>query len=268
MAKKPKYYVVWKGHHPGVYLSWKEAEKQIKGYSGAEFKSYPSMGEAEMAFKNPEKFNVPTTKTKKPRYYVIWKGHKAGIYDNWIDAAKQIHGFKKPVYQAFGSKQMAEKAYADIPENYLGRGFKKTRDMTTEEKIKYGEPNMLSISVDAACNNKGDCEYQGVVTDTGTQLFHLGPLKDGTNNIGEFLALVHALAYLKKNRSDLPIYSDSKIAMNWIIRKKANTSSKNADTQHLITRGEQWLRANEYPNKIIKWQTKFWGEIPADFGRK
>ncbi|MCX6055609.1 MAG: hypothetical protein NTZ74_11975 [Chloroflexi bacterium] len=35
-----------------------------------------------------------------------------------------------------------------------------------------------------------------------------------------------------------------------------------------ITRAEDWLDNNEYSNKLLKWDTIAWGEIPADYGRK
>lgn len=115
-------------------------------------------------------------------------------------------------------------------------------------------------------------EYQGVTTSGKEQLFHRAfPL--GTNNIGEFLALVHALAFLKQqNLGDLPIYSDSQIAIGWVRKGKCKTTlSRTAKTEDLYTyidRGEAWLKANAITNPIYKWDTKAWGEIPADFGRK
>jgi len=128
--------------------------------------------------------------------------------------------------------------------------------------------------VDAACSSKGGMmEYQGVNTATGKQIFHQGPFKDGTNNIGEFLALVHGLALCKKKGwDDIPIYSDSITAISWVRRKKANTkldiSEENRELFDMIRRAEDWLKANTFTNRILKWETKVWGEIPADFGRK
>lgn len=90
--------------------------------------------------------------------------------------------------------------------------------------------------------------------------------------MGEFLALVHGLAFLKKYNSDRNIYSDSKIAIGWVKRKKCNTKLKrtaqNKQLFELIERAEYWLKTNTYSTKILKWETKAWGEIPADFGRK
>jgi ribonuclease HI len=150
----------------------------------------------------------------------------------------------------------------------------KTSKPPTFSTIKNTEINYNSICVDAACSgNPGDMEYRGVVTSTEEELFHIGPLKEGTNNIGEFLAIVHALAYLqKKNRPDIAIYTDSKTALAWVHNKKAKTklelSSKNKPIFDLITRAESWLNSNTYQNKILKWETENWGEIIADFGRK
>jgi ribonuclease HI len=114
-------------------------------------------------------------------------------------------------------------------------------------------------------------EYRGVYIGNGEEIFHFGPMF-GTNNIGEFLAIVHALALLKQKNSDLPIYSDSHNALLWVKQKKCKTKlTRDNSTEELfrlIERAERWLRTNTYTNRLIKWETQQWGEIPADFGRK
>lgn len=155
--------------------------------------------------------------------------------------------------------------------DYMKSGGKTAR----KSRVDYMEEAIFpSWSVDAACSgNPGKMEYQGVVTDSKALLFHFGPVPGGTNNIGEFLALVHALAQLQKEgKTKLPIYTDSRTAMAWVRKKKANTklkpTSKNAPLFQLIRRAEQWLKNTKYSNPILKWDTDRWGEIPADFGRK
>lgn len=130
-----------------------------------------------------------------------------------------------------------------------------------------------SLSVDASCSgNPGRMEYRGVDTGTGRVLFHVGPYEQATNNIGEFLALVHALAFLKKQNLNLPVYSDSTNGMLWVKQKKCKTklqpNEANKPVFDLIRRAEIWLQNNTYSNPVLKWDTKNWGEIPADFGRK
>ena len=217
--KKPKFYVVWLGHVPGVYTDWPTAKQQVEGYKGAKYKSFPSRAQAEAAF--------------------------AGSFDQYV--SKAIGGGNpKP-----GSPRPRPSTAASTTASIIGR----------------------SISVDAACSgNPGRMEYQGVTTAGRQRLFHRAfPL--GTNNIGEFLALVHALAFLQKQgQPDLPIYSDSRIAIGWVRKGKCKTTlargPRTAELYDFIDRGEAWLAANEITNPIHKWNTKAWGEIPADFGRK
>ena len=132
---------------------------------------------------------------------------------------------------------------------------------------------VYSIAGDAACSgNPGKIEYRGVDIMTGRQIFHKGPFDQGTNNIGEFLALVHGLALMKQQGSNKAIYSDSKTAMAWVRDKKCKTkltpNAKNAQLLEIVKRAENWLLNNSYSNRILKWDTEQWGEIPADFGRK
>ena len=124
-------------------------------------------------------------------------------------------------------------------------------------------------AVDAACSgNPGPMEYQCIDLATGAQVFHFGPLH-GTNNIGEFLAIVHALALLDKMGN---IYSDSYNAMLWVSKRQCKTKlERTPQTEQLyqiVARAERWLQTHRYQNPIIKWDTKSWGEVPADFGRK
>ncbi len=204
----------------------------------------------------------------KKKYYVVWKGKNPGVYENWSDCKKQIENFTGAVYKSFESENNAIKAFASKPSLYIGQSRAKSGAKKTNKK-----PLMNTISVDAACSgNPGALEYQGVETATGKLLFHLGPFEEGTVNIGEFLALVHGLAFLKKRNLDIPIYSDSVTAMKWVKDKKIKTklerNAKTKDLFELVDRGILWLINNTYSNPILKWETASWGEIPADFGRK
>lgn len=266
MAKKKKYYCVWEGRTKGVFDNWEKTKNAIDAYPNARFKSFQTLEEAEIAFKNEAL--VPKQDTRKNMFYVVWEGHEAGVYTSWEKTQAQLKGFKKPKFKAFGSQQLADKAFEEGYEKYKGN-YKKTRDMSSEEFQLYGEPLELSICVDAACDDKGQMEYRGVFTLSSDEIFHAGPYAEGSNNVGEFLGLVHALAWSKKNHSNMCIYSDSKIALNWVKEKKISTTVKNAYLQSLIKRALLWLQENNYDDiPLLKWQTKFWGEIPADFGRK
>lgn len=204
---------------------------------------------------------------------MVWFGNPTGIFESWEECQQSIKGVKGAQYMSFENFAEAKIAYNREYDNYKGLGKKKGKILTEEDKKKYGDPNLYSISVDAASSgNPGKMEYRGVDTQTKKQLFHQGPFEQGTNNVGEFLALVHGLAYLKQKGSNRTIYSDSKIAMGWVKKKKCNTklspNAKNKPLFELVKRAEHWLNTNTYDTKILKWQTKAWGEIPADFGRK
>ena len=209
---------------------------------------------------------------KKQKFYVVWKGKNPGIYESWDDCHSQIKGIKGAEYKAFSSFQEAKKAYQGNYADYKGKKHGK-EELTPEERLKYGDPNLHSIAVDAASSgNPGVMEYQGVDTKTKKTLFKQGPFPEGTNNIGEFLAIVHGLAFLKQKGSDRVIYSDSRTAMSWVRKKKCNTklqqTAANRTLFELIYRAETWLKNNSYNTPVVKWETKAWGEIPADFGRK
>lgn len=209
----------------------------------------------------------------KNKFYVVWKGRNPGVYDAWEACKKEVEGFEGALYKGFPDKASADAAFE--------RGFtgfeKKAAvqvDLNVTEK-----PVSPAVAVDAACSgNPGKMEYQGLFVDFGTQpattvqLFKSPVFENGTNNIGEFLAIVHALAWMKQKRVSYPVYSDSVNAQKWVREKKCKTklepNDKNAYLFELIARAEKWLNENPVEVPVMKWRTEIWGEIPADFGRK
>ena len=209
---------------------------------------------------------------KKKKYYTVWKGHRTGVFETWDDCKAQIKDFQGAQYKSFETFDAAKKALKGNYKDYITKGKFKS-GLSEEQLKKIGQPNYNSISVDAASSsNPGIMEYRGVDTKTKKQLFIQGPFEQGTNNIGEFLAIVHGLALLKKKNSDKIIYTDSKTAISWVKKKNCNTklerNDKNKPVFDLVDRAVLWLKENSYTTTIVKWETKAWGEIPADFGRK
>lgn len=207
---------------------------------------------------------------KKQKYYVVWKGHEPGIYSSWNECQIQIKNYPGAEYKSFKTKEVAEQAFlGHYKEHISSKSNVAFVDHSLNEKIVQD-----SIAVDAACSgNPGDMEYRGVNTITHEELFRQGPFSMGTNNVGEFLAIVHALALLKKEGQDSKsIYTDSRTAISWVNKKyaktKLNKTANNIILFELIARAEKWLNQNKFANPILKWDTKNWGEIPADFGRK
>ena len=207
------------------------------------------------------------------KYYVIWKGKETGVFSSWDKVKKLVQGVEGAKYKSFGSKAEANIAIKKKYSDYQGNNSKKIA-LSDADKARFGVPIKNSLTVDAACSgNPGKMEYRGVLHHNKQEVFKMGPFKNGTNNIGEFLALVHGISLLKKKGlHSLPIYSDSRIAMSWIKKKTCRTNitfdASNSDLLTLIRRAEKWLKENSFSNPILKWETKAWGEIPADFGRK
>ena len=206
----------------------------------------------------------------KPKYYVVWSGRQTGVFLTWEECKAQVIGAQGARYKAFPTFEEAQRAYAEG-----APPIEKSKSAAPRDKTCRPVDEIIqdAYAVDAACSgNPGKMEYRGVDVKSGIQLFHFGPIM-GTNNIGEFLAIVHALALQKQLGTSYPIYSDSRNALLWIKARKCRTklamNDKTAQAHELIARAERWLQQNDYSNiKILKWQTDRWGEIPADFGRK
>lgn len=258
-----KYYVVWKGYAPGVYDSWEEAEIQVSGYSDASYRSFSSLEAAVEAFRegfdkegllNEVKHEMERlSKEGTPIVFKESESHKSPT------PAGNVSSTKERRLTSIGIRDV--KVSNELP-----------KPGATQPN---GAPQWIveSIAVDAACSgNPGPMEYRGVYVRTGQQIFKIGPMEGGTNNIGEFLAIVHGLALQEKKGTQLPIYSDSVNAQKWvrlgICKTTLEENEVNAPIFELIRRAESWLRTHSFRVPIYKWETKLWGEIPADFGRK
>jgi ribonuclease HI len=206
---------------------------------------------------------------KKVKYYVVWKGRKSGLFTSWEECEAQVKGFPDAQYKAFGNLAAAERAQKRDYQDFAGQPIS-----TSGEWLFVPDPPIAeSYAVDAACSGSpGSLEFQCVYLGTGGLIFREGPYKNGTNNIGEFLAIVHTLIKLDKEGIDAPVYSDSETAISWVKSRKCKTTLEpdgiNFPLFQLIGRAENWLSDHEYPNRLLKWDTNAWGEIPADFNRK
>ena len=216
----------------------------------------------------------------KANFYVVWQGRETGVFESWAACEEQVKGVAAQ-YKGFATREEAEKALAEGAEKHIkprtaakkqeGNAIS-VKDLSPEEMQQHGVI-LPALAVDAACSgNPGKMEFRGVIADTGTEVFHRGPYEAGTNNIGEFLAIVLGLAYLKVNNLPWALYSDSKTAISWVRQKQCKTkiewNAKNRKLLEDVRIAEKWLHENTWTTPIYKWDTEHWGEIPADFGRK
>ncbi|MBD5327143.1 MAG: ribonuclease H [Bacteroides sp.] len=213
---------------------------------------------------------------KKRKFYVVWQGLAPGIYDSWEECELQVKGFAGARYKSFSSLEEATAAFRGSYEDQatllleIAKRAKSAPHPTSRpDNIPAG-----AIAVDGACSGvPGPIEYRGVDINSGREIFHVGPYPGGTNNIAEYLALIHALAMLD-NRGDhtTPIYSDSRTAQSWLRNRRSKTTiipdANNAVVMEMLRRADAWIATHSPRNPIIKWDTENWGEIPADFGRK
>lgn len=209
------------------------------------------------------------------KFYVVWKGHSPGIYDSWEECKLQVEGFPGAEYKAYSDQESATRAFrGDYRE-----AVKLIKSIARHqgESVNYDAiPEIVkdSIAVDGACSgNPGPMEYRGVDVMTGAEIFHVGPLEDGTNNVAEYLALIHVLAFLKKTGNDhTVVYSDSVTAQSWVRNRghksKLTRTARNGKIFDMLQRADAWIQNNVSHNRVLKWDTDRWGEIPADFDRK
>lgn len=209
------------------------------------------------------------------KYYVVWDGRAPGIYDSWEECQLQVSSYPGARYKSYSTLEAATEAFRGTPEEQ--RGMLVSIASHNPDVVNWSSfPEIIqdAIAVDGACSrNPGPMEYRGVYVGTGETVFKVGPIDGGTNNIGEYLALVHALALLaQRGDTTTPIYSDSRTAQTWLRNRHSKTTLArdcgNAKIFELLERADRWVATHTWKNRVIKWNTDEWGEIPADFGRK
>ena len=124
------------------------------------------------------------------------------------------------------------------------------------------------IAVDAAHSTKNRMtEYRGIDLKTGQIIFH-EKLGNQTVNIGEFPAIVEGVKHIyETGYTPKVIFSDSMVAITWFVNRKTASGKRNME----LMKAEAFIRIMDEKIKDIKvihWDNKAWGEIPADFGRK
>lgn len=246
MGGKGKYYVVWVGQDPGVYDNWEDCQLQVCNYPGAKYKSFKTRDEAVAAYRGDPSEELG-----------LMKAILRHAPDFGAGAPQKSANVTKP---------------APAIDPVAADRMPAPRDYSTNPAIR-----LDAVACDGACSgNPGKMEYRAVRVVDGAELFRVGnrtPLT-GTNNIAEYLAIIHLAALLlKSGDTTTPIYTDSKNTLAWLRRGHSKTTlartPKTAPTLDLLERADAWLAANgPIRNPILKWNTDEWGEIPADFGRK
>lgn len=223
----------------------------------------------------------------KNKIYVVYVGRQPGLYETWDECRAEVEGYPGARYKSFYSKEEAvmsmreSDASASMALRQIARHLQEDTPEVVAPRTKKASPSVYppdvilnSLAVDAGCmGNPGIMEYRGVYVQTGQEVFKVGPYHDGTNNIGEFLAIVHALALMEQRGiKGKVIYSDSYNAALWVKKRKCKTTlvrdARTAKLYEVIARAENWLLTHPCATPVLKWDTAQWGEIPADFGRK
>lgn len=212
----------------------------------------------------------------KRKFYVVWQGMSPGIYDSWEECEHQVKGFNGARFKSFNTIEEATAAFRGSYEDQaslLLEIAKRSKATPSPTRLPDNIP-AGAIAVDGACAGvPGPIEYRGVDIRSGREIFHVGPYAGGTNNIAEYLALIHALALLdKRGDHTTPVYSDSRTAQSWLRNRHSKTTlaptADNAVVFEMLRRADAWVATHTPRNPIVKWDTENWGEIPADFGRK
>lgn len=134
------------------------------------------------------------------------------------------------------------------------------------------------IAVDGGCANTGNgwvWYYRGILIRNWEvnkwEIIFEKELPQTSNNLTEYLAILEAMRWRKKNNMKIAIYSDSTVAISRVRKWSHNCGQL-----------PMWKHAKSYTEKLENWRnkskapfeeiyqrfTKKWWDIPADYGKK
>ena len=232
MAKNT-HYVVWVGRKPGIYLSWAETERQTKGFSGAKFKGFPLLIQAQQALQEGPDGNAPSASFSAPVSMKMDSGASS--------ASDSVQASKKPSYGRPRAPYLAvDAAYSHKTKLVEWRGVLVTA--TGQKEVFRSKP------------------YDGGSANVGEYLAIIEGIEWIGNNmqIGSYLPIysdsLNAQSWVRR-------------------KAHASTVSACDAIKQMLAKADSLLQAGLYglvkkSNPIFDWKTSQWGEIPADFGRK
>ena len=199
-------------------------------------------------------------KVKNKIYLVETAPGKIRAFNNWPQCQAFVHG--KPY--AFAGGPDRESALAK-----LIASKKKMKGTYKPKKKSITKPATLptqGLTSDAGTHgNPGPCEYQ--VTDISGRVLEHRRLGVHTNNYAE-LAGILGMVRKAKETGDTLLWTDSVIAMGWIRTGRIGLGVHEPELiRDMVVKIQKLLRQNPQM-KLVKWDTRSWGQIPSDFGRK
>lgn len=197
------------------------------------------------------------------KIYVVWVGYKPGVYESWEACRSQTDGYPSAKFKSFSDRDFAVSAFQE--------GYTSFMTGHAPSRGPGHAPTGTYLTVDASFNGVGITEWRGVlVTDEGVhQVFRSPAYIGGSSNIGEYCALARGLKYLRDNRLDLPLYTDSMVAQSWLKKKAHRSNVEISPTlKALLLAADNYIKSIDWPIDVRDWKSSVWGEIPADYGRK
>lgn len=185
------------------------------------------------------------------KFYAVKRGRSPGIYLTWAECELQVKGFQNAKFKSFNSLLEAETYINDV------------------EELQHELP-IHGLAVDASLLKGSKGEFQIVDLSTGKLIYSSPVYVDTTVNVMEFLAIIKAIEISRTQIefTKCDIYSDSATAITWVKNKHINSKLELTEELKLLVDNALIVLNQNCENKIIKWDTNSFGEIPADFSRK
>ena len=166
------------------------------------------------------------------KFYVVWQGHKPGIYTDWNSCKKQVDKFAGARYKSFPTEAEALAAYGGSPSTSgktSATAAPKKRASSKAPSVKtYTASEVKALPAEVKIFTDGGCDPNPGKAGSGLALYRNNTVSElwyglfnpmGTNNTAELNALHQALLMAEKelnNGQSVAIFCDSKYSIQCV----------------------------------------------------
>ncbi|MGB1197395.1 MAG: ribonuclease H family protein [Thalassotalea sp.] len=174
------------------------------------------------------------------KFYVVWKGEKTGVFDDWGTVQRLTAGRSDAQFMGFPSKAEAESAFkASYTKALMNRSKNGTGSSTAKRTSSLGNaPVAPAIKADVQIYCDGACSPNPGKSGTGVAVYQQKKLTDlwyglynanGTNNTAELNGLLASFKLAKQylaTNEHVQILSDSKYSIDSITKWASGWKNK------------------------------------------
>ncbi len=203
--------------------------------------------------------------------YAVLEGRVPGVYDTWNECSAQVTGYSGAIFKGHICHSSARYEFRLHQRRKIAKFKIRTTPLAKKKKVST-LPTSEYIVAGASYDRFNDTlTYRVVMGGTNETLFESEVYSGGNQSLGEYLALIEALKWVRENyKHDIPVLSNSMSAIIWIENKAYKGSlgihDMDSDLYLELKKAKEYLSdmcqdGYKYSLNTLKWNNKLLGCI-------